>query len=184
VVLCTFSPARAWRPAVAARLARTLGCAIGCNLTFRAAQLTTAVQMHFSAFARCRRSFGFSATLIARMRSRATEGSASRSYVVESPCPVEEVSSWFHRRSQSVPEPFVGSGGGKSSISVGHQRSPCLLSVFMASWCPMQGTTSSAPRAQPNPSLKRSANGRLPGPPAAVVYSASVGPGTLPLSPA
>ena len=37
---------------------------------------------------------------------------------------------------------------------------------------------------QPNPSLKRSANGRLPGPPAAVAYLASVGPGILPSAPA
>ena len=42
----------------------------------------------------------------------------------------------------------------------------------------------SVPPALPNPSLKLSANGRLPGPPAAVVYLASVGPGTLPSSPA
>ena len=39
-------------------------------------------------------------------------------------------------------------------------------------------------KLMPNPSLKRSDNGRLPGPPAAVAYRASVGPGILPLSPA
>ena len=36
----------------------------------------------------------------------------------------------------------------------------------------------------PNPSVKRSAIGRPPGPRAAVVYPASRGPGVLPLSPA
>ncbi len=36
----------------------------------------------------------------------------------------------------------------------------------------------------PNPSLKRSANGRPPGPPGGVVYHPPVGPGVLPLSPA
>ena len=39
-------------------------------------------------------------------------------------------------------------------------------------------------RAGPNPSLKRSANGRPPGPRGAVGYSAPHGPGVLPLSPA
>ena len=39
-------------------------------------------------------------------------------------------------------------------------------------------------RVWPNPSVKRSANGRPPGPRAAVVYPASRGPGVLPLSPA
>ena len=38
--------------------------------------------------------------------------------------------------------------------------------------------------ARPNPSLKRSANGRPPGPRGAVVYPAPRGPGALPLSPA
>ena len=39
-------------------------------------------------------------------------------------------------------------------------------------------------RALPNPSLKRSANGRPPGPRSAVVYPAPRGPGVLPSSPA
>jgi hypothetical protein len=40
------------------------------------------------------------------------------------------------------------------------------------------------PLVMPNPSLKRSANGRPPGPPGGVVYHPSVGPGVLPSSPA
>jgi hypothetical protein len=41
-----------------------------------------------------------------------------------------------------------------------------------------------APRTSPpNPSLKGSANGRPPGPPAGVVYHPAVGPGVLPSSP-
>ena len=36
----------------------------------------------------------------------------------------------------------------------------------------------------PNPSLKRSANGRPPGPPAGLAHFPSVGPGVLSLSPA
>jgi hypothetical protein len=39
-------------------------------------------------------------------------------------------------------------------------------------------------QAGPNPSLKRSANGRPPGPRGALVYPAPRGPGVLPLSPA
>jgi hypothetical protein len=42
----------------------------------------------------------------------------------------------------------------------------------------------SVPRVRPNPSLKRSANGRPPGPRGASVYHAPHGPGVLPLSPA
>ena len=39
-------------------------------------------------------------------------------------------------------------------------------------------------KAMPNPSFKRSATGKPPGPRSAVVYPAPRGPGVLPLSPA
>jgi hypothetical protein len=39
-------------------------------------------------------------------------------------------------------------------------------------------------KVRPNPSLKRSANGRPPGPRGAVAYPAPRGPGVLPSSPA
>ena len=48
----------------------------------------------------------------------------------------------------------------------------------------MQASHSSSSAAGPNPSVKRRANGKPPGPRAAVVYPASRGPGGSPSAPA
>jgi hypothetical protein len=47
-----------------------------------------------------------------------------------------------------------------------------------------KGLFGSLPRLRPNPSLKRSANGKPPGPRGAVVYPAPRGLGVFPSSPA
>ena len=57
--------------------------------------------------------------------------------------------------------------------------------IQLSQYCKIAHTVIAVPaRATPNPSFKRSPNGRPPGPRGAVVYPAPRGPGVLPSVPA
>ncbi len=68
--------------------------------------------------------------------------------------------------------------GAERQAKVAHQEKPQVPACFGI------GRRSDHRALRPNPSLKRSANGRPPGPCGAVGYPAPHGPGVLPLSPA
>jgi hypothetical protein len=215
VVRCTFSPARAWRPAVVARLARTLGSAgEALQCSSRVSAIRREPNSRDAAKPRTadpsrqqtgRRSFvGHGREVEHRKRS-------TRQAQRDSPGSVA-----VHGKEDAMPLwPFVrlclaGNNGFRSvrrvaAASFGwpiccrrwrrlehvarHRLrrgagSPCdTPPAITAPWPAQRQRGPSA--ALPNPSLKRSANGRPPGPGRRyAVHFRQPGPGGLPLSPA
>jgi hypothetical protein len=214
VVLRTLSQARAWRPAVVARLARTLGitkfstqcchgeCAFqrtrdcrnadtlrtGYQLTKRRARLSGVESRRFEAqFAsNHRRQREDNPTIIYSARRR-DEG------VQESVCMLSRASAQtrmpqenaafavcFARRMAPCKAIKV------SAADAGYRDCSCRMASRQPESCPCKFRCGHGLRAvMPNTSLKRSANGRPPGPGRwYAVHFHQPGPGVLPLSPA
>ena len=209
----TFSPARAWRPAVVARLARTLGSARSAvQHSSRISAFRRELNSHEAASpldsartdapTRLRRnapqerreycrSPGAVAVSAARFfdldPQRLGQSAATRSQLALGQRRKKVSSSG--RLSQALVAPFKHPSGRRlqDTVRTGRQRGAggaggTRPRVTMP-WC--SKLQRSVNTALPNPSLKRSDNGRPPGPATGYgVHFPVAGPGVLPLSPA
>ena len=177
MVRCTFSPARAWRPAVVARLARTLGIA------------KKAVQ-HFSKVSACRRESNASNAALPRVCCSSFgvhKDDFASSYATEASS--YQVSNGASHTSAALP-----SSHGRTSylapprLTEAHS---CVGSVQEPNAAPLSQPVKrqfafrvSRKAALPNPSLKLRPNGVPPGPRGRAVYHQPRGPGVTPSVPA
>ena len=181
----TFSPARARRPAVVARLARTLGHAemptqqpprASAPLGAHVIGPLTVPWPRPPRLSRASRGLNNQSVVGAsrRLNSQVLEGTSRRlkSQSVAVAAAASQLALW-----RSVSPANV--------MAAPTRRSRPWFSAVVASLKFSLGLHRGSPPAWPNPSLKRSANGRPPGPGRRyVVHCRPPGPGVLPLSPA
>ena len=199
----TFSPTRAWRPAVVARLARTLGSA-------------RRAMWHSSRISACRRGLNSHDAAEPRIRSgprqrtmqrssaqcknveharRDMSRGAARSSDKAPPCHRETPHCVGDPGFQSVRGPAAASDTASIRGPL-RQRLECAArhrrrrgaggdrGAQTGATRPWPAHRPHSPGAAlPNPSLKWSANGRPPGPVCGALHSPQPGPGVLPLAP-
>ena len=199
----TFSPARAWRPAVVTRLARTLGPSQNARpVTSLLSQLQILeIELHhpgvrpsherlaqllhpeFHEFGRSGRAY-IRKTKVSCLFSQASQHQAvSEAFAVSEMGPL--VTLLTYRSANNTPSEGMKNHAIRSSSSVkvlvGCQLRSRQGTAAEQKWCaaslPNPFKSAHSRRVRPNPSLKRSANSKPPGPPAGLAHFPSVGPG-------
>jgi hypothetical protein len=184
VVLRTFSLARAWRPAVVARLARTLG---RTSVRTRGARCNVKRCIRFVLFigaavrfvqcsavpCRAERDVKHRFSIVSTLRHRMGSDERRRGRIQ-------------HREgkaSQFVVPRYARNAVRSAVLGALRPRSKRWSFYAAAAWS--FRAVGQCPGVRPNTSFKRSANGRPPGPGLGyAVHCPSPGPGVLPLSPA
>jgi hypothetical protein len=180
VVLRTFSPSRAWRPAVVARLARTLGSALHA-------------MPHSNKVSACRRELKYTSAA----QPRAPEHLAQQRALLASVESALKFVSLFGlgseqlRRQQLERRTFTQHQDGLPPCLLGEPygvgREPSKACTTQARGKPGRSAALRGRRpesALPNPSLKLRPNGVPPGPRGRAVYHRPRGPGVTPSVPA
>jgi hypothetical protein len=190
VVRGTFSPARAWRPAVVARLARTLGSAVATSQLIGAVMKTASLRGPARTEAECMRTpRSGQRDERANLMHRASSASAEREVVAASHAGrVERSGSRSCEGRVSALRAPVGALGQKCrgpTLSVLTRRLVCMPGDKGSRSCNAAGSRlPPSSKALPNPSLKLSPNSKTPGPRYSAVHHLQRGPGVLPSVPA
>jgi hypothetical protein len=171
----TFSPARAWRPAVVARLARTLGITLNNVGAIANGRESEQAGAHLSGIGST--AAPTAQTSCSAVRQQVTSAARDRSAPTEAAA-VQSVGGSAATR-QTAPDGTTAGGGGEWHRLQSFQRS-CLCS--MSKIGRRTGSTLCAFHlrpAMPNPALNRSANGKAARPRGSACLSSASRPGSL-----
>ena len=182
----TFSPARAWRPAVVARLARTLGHRT-CCVRYSAAKTKRMQHASLRPALTCQESEQLGSSVLRAPNAKVTGQALGRQrFAARCVACVPDFEGQLVEPAaigSALPSLSLVSGGGRTAPEPGANPSR-MGKVFMPSLRSIMCAFVPVP-LWPNPSLKRSANGRPPSPGWwYAVHFHQPGLGVLPSSPA